>query len=406
MNDKNGETKSSRFHTSDIITISVAHFFHDVYTSFLAPILPLLIEKLGISYSLAGLLDVFRKLPSLFNPFVGILADNVSMRYFVIFAPAITSVCMSLLGITSHYVILAVLLFITGISSTLFHVPAPVMIKNIAGNRVGKGMSFFMLGGELARTLGPLIIIAAISLWKLEGTFRLMPFGILASAILFFKLKNLKVEKIAAEEKKRIGIKHTFFALLPFFSVIMGIAFFRAMMKSALTIFLPTFMVGKGATLWLGGASLSIIQLTGAVGTSFSGTISDKIGRVKVLLIISIITPILMLFFINSSGILAIIILLITGFFLFSSGPVLLAVIQDIKTERPAFVNGIYMGINFVISSIAVMLIGFFGDLIGLEKTFKIAAIISLAGIPFILILPKTKKEEGEKNGKNRNSNH
>jgi len=142
---------------------------------------------------------------------------------------------------------------------------------------------------------------------------------------------------------------------------------------------------------------LSIIQLTGAVGTSISGTVSDKIGRIKVLIIISIVTPILMLFFINSTGIFSIVILLITGFFLFSTSPVLLAIIQEVKTERPAFVNGIYMGINFIISSVAVMLIGFLGDLIGLEKTFKIAAIISLAGIPFILLLPKTKnKKEGE----------
>jgi len=379
------------FHTQDIITISFAHFFHDVYTSFLAPILPLLITKLGISYSLAGLLDVIRKLPSLFNPFVGMLADNISMRYFVIFAPALTAICMSLLGVASHYVMIAILLFITGISSTLFHVPAPVMIKNIAGNRIGKGMSFFMLGGELARTLGPLIIIGAISLWKLEGTFRLMPFGILASTILFFKLRHLQVEKSGVKRKKEHGAKQTFLKLLPFFGVIVGIAFFRAMMKSALTTFLPTFMVGKGATLWIGGASLSIIQLSGAVGTSLSGTVSDRIGRKKVLLLISIISPILMFLFMSLSGIFAIIILLIMGFFLFSSGPVLLAVIQDVKTERPAFVNGIYMAINFSVSSIAVMLIGFFGDLIGLEKTFRISALLSLAGIPFILLLPKIK---------------
>jgi len=36
---------------------------HDIYSSFLAPILPLLIKRLGLSYSLAGMLAVFKASP-------------------------------------------------------------------------------------------------------------------------------------------------------------------------------------------------------------------------------------------------------------------------------------------------------------------------------------------------------
>jgi len=53
-----------RFQTVDAVIISVAHLLHDVYSSFLSPILPLLIEKLGISYSAAGFLSVAQRLPS------------------------------------------------------------------------------------------------------------------------------------------------------------------------------------------------------------------------------------------------------------------------------------------------------------------------------------------------------
>lgn len=65
-----------RFQLSSILTISIAHMIHDIYISFLAPILPLLIEKLGISYSMAGFLSVVQRLPSLLDPFVGIIADR------------------------------------------------------------------------------------------------------------------------------------------------------------------------------------------------------------------------------------------------------------------------------------------------------------------------------------------
>ena len=52
-------------------------------------------------------------------------------------------------------------------------------------------MSFYMIGGEIARTLGPLIILGAISIWGLEGSIKLLPFAILASVIIYIKLKNV-----------------------------------------------------------------------------------------------------------------------------------------------------------------------------------------------------------------------
>ena len=64
------------FQTEKIITISAAHFFRDVYTAFFAPMLPLLIRKFRISLSVSGLLDVVRRIPSLLNPFIGLLADK------------------------------------------------------------------------------------------------------------------------------------------------------------------------------------------------------------------------------------------------------------------------------------------------------------------------------------------
>jgi FSR family fosmidomycin resistance protein-like MFS transporter len=79
--------------------------------------------------------------------------------------------------------------------------------------------------------------------------------------------------------------------------------------------------------------------------------------------------------------------LIIMGFFLFASGPVLLALVQDTDSEHPSFVNGIYMTISFGVSSLMVLLIGFLGDRFGLLITYRFCAIISIASIPFILML-------------------
>ncbi|MFC2085297.1 MFS transporter, partial [Bacteroidota bacterium] len=267
--------KQKGFETNKIITISFAHLVHDVFSSFLAPLLPLLTQKFGISYSLAGFLTVAQRFPSLLNPVVGIVAEKLPVRYFLILAPSVTAVSMSLLGAAPSYAYLIILLFIAGIGASLFHVPAPVMIKRVAGNRLGKGMSFFMLGGEGARSLGPIIILGAVHLWGLEKTYYLIPLGLFCSLILYYRFKDIPISDAFKKKNKEIGIKKTFFKFLPLLLSITGIIFFSSLVKSSLTIYLPIFITSiKGESLWIGGISLSILQLAGAGGTFFSGTIS------------------------------------------------------------------------------------------------------------------------------------
>lgn len=379
---------NKKFQTGKVVTISFGHLFHDIYTAFLAPMLPLLIEKLGISLSLAGLLDVIRKIPSLFNPFIGLLADKICVKYLVIFTPGITAIFMSLLGSSPSYSILFILLFVTGISSALFHVPAPVMIKHFSGDKTGTGMSFFMFGGELARTLGPLLITAAFAVWGLKGTYRVMPIGLLASVILFFKLKNVSLLDEKNSRKQQKGVRETISEVIPFFIFVSGFQLFRAGMKSALTLYLPIYLTGKGESLWFAGISLSVLQFAGAAGTFAAGYISDKISHKNTLLISAAASPFVMWAFICSSGITMIALLILMGILLFAPGPVMLALVQELNTDRPAFLNSIYMTLNFGISSLMVLFIGISGDYVGLEFTYKICMGLAFLSVPFILILP------------------
>ncbi len=351
--------------------------------------LPLLIVKFGISLSVAGLLDVVRKLPSLFNPFIGLLADKICMKYLVILTPGISAISMSLLGASPSLAVLFILLFVTGISAALFHIPSPVMIKDYAGTKTATGMSFFMFAGELARTIGPLLITGALSIWGLEGSYRVMPIGIIASIVLFFKLKDVSSINSKNNKKKVKGAKETVKELVPFFLFIAGFQLFRGGMKSALTLYLPTYLIANGESLWIAGISLSVLQLAGVTGTFGAGYISDKIGHRNLLLVTAIANPLVMWAFITSSQILMIPLLIIMGFLLFASGPVILALVQETNTERPAFINSIYMSINFGIGSLMVLIVGILGDKIGLQLTYQICAVLAFASIPFIFILPK-----------------
>jgi FSR family fosmidomycin resistance protein-like MFS transporter len=379
----------NKFQFGNVVTVSIAHLIHDVFSSFLAPVLPLLIAKLNISYSMAGLLTIFQNLPSLINPIIGLLADKLPMRYLLIFAPAVTTISMSLIGISDSYVFLVCLLLIAGVGASLFHVPAPVMIKRISGNRLGKGMSFFMFGGEIARSVGPILILSAVSFWGLEGSYRLMPIGLIATLILFFKFRNLPISSSFYKSKQDEKAVESVRKFSPTFIKIAAIIFFTSLLKGALTTFLPTYITSaKDGSLWAAGISLSVLQLSGALGTFAAGTISDKIGRKNTLLIMAITVPAFMFLFISSSEIFAIPLLLLMGFFMFATTPVLLAIVNDVDSEHPALMNGIFMTINFLISSIAVVAVGFMGDFFGLENAYFLSPLLGLLALPFILKLP------------------
>ena len=93
--DRSPAVRVDKFQTGKILALSVAHFVHDVYSSFLAPLLPLLIEKLSMSLTQAGFLTTVMQIPALLNPYIGVLADRISVRYFVILAPAMTAVIVA-----------------------------------------------------------------------------------------------------------------------------------------------------------------------------------------------------------------------------------------------------------------------------------------------------------------------
>jgi FSR family fosmidomycin resistance protein-like MFS transporter len=371
------------FQGEQVLTISGGHFVHDVYSAFLAPLLPLIIEKLSLTLTLAGSLSAFLQFPAILTPLIGHLSDKYNLRYLVIIAPALTATLMSALGLAPGYGTLAMLLTLTGISVAFFHAPAPAMVGQISGQRVGKGMSWFMGGGELARTVGPLVAVWAASLWGLEGMFRVVVIGWATSILLFWRLRDIPVSA-----RKKGSLQSILPKLRTLFLPLFIISFFRMFMVVCMTTYLPTYMNLNGATLFLAGASLSLLELAGFVGALSGGTLSDRLGRKPLLAGVTILAPLLMMAFLNVSGWLLVPVLLAYGFVSISAGPVFLALIQDHFPGNRAVSNGLYISMNFLLRSLAMVLIGMAGDVFGLGAAFIGSAALSLLGLLGVFMLP------------------
>ena len=346
---------------SNVFLLSFAHLTHDIYTSYLAPILPILIQKLGINLTEASLLDVIRRIPALFNPYLALIISRKDVRFFTIISPLTTAIFMSLIGIAPNYIILLILLFLAGISAQIFHISTPAIVKEVSP-KMGFGMSMFMVGGEFARTIGPLIATAAISLWGIERLWKTIIFAIFASFFLWWQLSKINGNFIPKAKQKaefKIFLEHK-----NLFLIMGGFMFFQSFAKIFFAFYLPLYLTHIGESLTKANISLSFFQFFAIIGTFLAGNIADKIGNKKTLVISIIFAIFSMPLFIFFHLIYLPLILL--GLSLFSTGPVMLSIIHH--KENSTALNGVYMMLAFLIPAIVTFLIGVLSDIIGLKN--------------------------------------
>ncbi len=380
-------TEDNEFQTGRVATIAGGHAVHDTFTAFLPPLLPRFIENLSLSNTAAGALSAFLQIPSLLQPFIGHLADRTTLRWIVVLAPGVTATAMSILGWAPGYAVLALLLLVAGLSVAAFHATAPVAIGYLSGRKLGRGMGFWMVGGELGRTLGPIVVVSALAVMSLKSMAVLAIAGIATSAILHFRLRDVPLR--TKSDGEQIHWKTAVLAMRGVMGLLAALIAVRSFMMMAVTVFLPVYLTEEGTNLWLAGAALSIVEGAGVAGAFAGGWISDRIGRRMVLVVGHLTAPIALLLFVASDGWVRIALLPVIGFSLLAIPPVLMALVQEQFPDSRALANGVFLSANFAIRSVAAIAYGAVGDSVGLTTAMVIAAFAVFGGLPLIWLLPR-----------------
>jgi FSR family fosmidomycin resistance protein-like MFS transporter len=133
---------------------------------------------------------------------------------------------------------------------------------------------------------------------------------------------------------------------------------------------------------------LVVVELSGALGALASGTLSDRLGRRRVVLAAVVASPPLLVLFLLSGGLWRLPLLAALGFATLSTTPALMALTIENSGANPATANGTYMMIAFAARSLILLALGAMGDLLGLRPTFYLCALLACLGIPFVRMLP------------------
>ncbi len=383
---------SDSFQTGRILTITGGHTAHDGFSAFFSPLLPKLQEKLALSYSQIGSLSFGLHIPFISTLLLGYLADHLSVRYFVIFAPAVTATAMSLVGLTSGFWPLMAIVVVTGFSVAAFHAPAPAMISQISGKRVGLGMSLFMASGELGRTLGPLLVAGSVTLFGLEGIWRVMFLGWLASALLFWRLHEVsgRPRNQGTPQTLRLFWQNGKRLL----SLMGGMIVFRTFLQVALTAYLPLYMRDVlGAEFVEGAFALTLLEGAGVLGAVAAGSLCDHFSRKNILLILFALSPLLVFLFTQAPVQLAYWMLPLVGFFTLSTTPVILTILQTRFPRNRALASGTFMSMGVISRGVTTWILGLVADQFNLAVVFQVCIMTSVLGILPLWLMPRADLE-------------
>jgi predicted MFS family arabinose efflux permease len=204
--------------------------------------------------------------------------------------------------------------------------------------------------------------------------------GAIASVLIWFGLKGADTSAAASRTQK--STPKDWGNILKIMLPIVFIVATRAMMTAMLSTYFPAFLRERGASTWFSGAGMTLILIAGVFGSQIVGNLSDKFNRIKILAIITIALFSFMMMFLRTDNWLQIPVLLLIGFFEIAALPVLMALVQESFSGDRAFINGLFLSINFVGTSLAVPLVGRLADLYNFQTTFQLAAYI----LPFGLL--------------------
>jgi FSR family fosmidomycin resistance protein-like MFS transporter len=358
-----------------ILAVGVAHFINDGYSSFLSPLLPRLMEDLGMSIALAASLAMTWSLAgSLIQPAAGYLADRYGRKFFVVGGPLISAIFLSLIGLAPSVEILALFLIVGGMGSAAFHPPGAALSGG-AGEGKGSGvrMSGFAFGGLFGFAVGPLAVVGLVAAVGLRSMWIAMIPAILVCGVLFVVLPTDRPHPDAALPPSP---KEMLRALLGPLGVVFGISALSGFIQRLFMTLSPIISFQDGSSEANGALVLSIYMAGQAAGTLVGGLLTDRMDRAYLLagLTALSIPAHLFAFWLPAGTPLMLLSAFTAGGLNLALMPPVIVLAQEILPESKGVGSGIVMGLAWATGSIVVIGFGFLADGIGPRP----AAIISL----------------------------
>lgn len=283
--------------------------------------------------------------------------------------------------LTNYYAIFAAAI-LCGVGSALFHPEAALMVNRISGEKKGKAMGTFSVGGNGGFAIGP--ILAGICAYHL-GIHSLVIFGIVnlfAAALLYSRSRKVFADTRVADRKKVSSGETGETNDWPSFGKLSVCILARSMGFTLSNTFIPLLWIGAlGATASQGTTALSILFGIGAVCTYFGGMLSDRLGyRTIIRTAFCIMVPAYFLLTNTTNLFLATALLVPCAISVFSGYSPMVILGQTYLGRNAGFASGVTLGLSTTLGGIFAPIVGWAADIWGLTAALQILWIAGILG--------------------------
>lgn len=363
--------------------LSSGHLATDLAQGALPALLPFLVVKFDLSYTMAAALVLAATVSSsLIQPAFGVWSDVRGALWLLPAGVAVAGVGMALASVAPSYPLVLVAVLAAGVGVAAYHPEGSKFASYVSGERRASGMAFFSVGGNLGFALGP-VLATGLVLWLglTGGLLIALPGLAVAAGLLAVRpyLEEFAPSPAAAAKEDRAVERRGGLALL------LGVVGLRSVAHMGLFTFVPLYEVARGRSEAHGTLLLSLFLLMGAIGTLFGGRLADRLGRRAVLLGSFVVSTPLILVYAVTGGLVGEIALVLSGAAVIGTFGVSLVLSQEYMPSRVGMASGLSIGLAIGLGGVAALTLGAVADAVDLETA--VAATAAGPALAFLVTL-------------------
>ncbi|HEX6702730.1 MAG TPA: MFS transporter [Gaiellaceae bacterium] len=368
--------------------LASGHLGTDFANGALPALLPFLVDRFGLTYTLAATLMLASTVSSsVVQPLFGLWSDRRGAIWLLPLGVGVAGVGIALAADAPSYSSCLLLVVLSGIGVAAYHPEGSKFAAYASGRRRASGMSAFSVGGNVGFALGPILATPLVVAFGPRGGLLLaLPCLAIAGALVVGTrfLGSFVPERPGdgadAQGRDRRGAM----------ALLLGVIAFRSLAWFGLITFVPLWEVSLGHSKAHGNHLLALMLLAGGIGTVFAGPAADRIGRRPILLGSLVATAPLIAFFITFGGIPGAVALMLVGACVIGTFGVTMVMSQEYLPQHIGMASGLAVGLSIGLGGIAAVALGALADAVDLRAALWVCAAAPLAALALGVLLPSS----------------
>jgi FSR family fosmidomycin resistance protein-like MFS transporter len=364
------------------------HLATDFANGALPALLPFFVDRFDLSYTLAATLMLASAVSSsVIQPFFGLWSDRRGAIWLLPAGVAVAGTGMALAAGAPSYALVLVFVLVSGLGVAAYHPEGSKLAAYTSGRRRASGMSLFSIGGNLGYALGPAVATPLVIAFGLRGGLMLALPCLAVAALLVATARYLAsfAPKRGAAAAQGGGNRPGALGLLLAVIALRSVAWF------GLVTFVPLWEVSLGHSKAYGNQLLTLMLLTGGLGTLAAGPLADRIGRRPVLIGSLAATAPLAFVFVTVGGVVGAVALALVGVCVIGTFGVTMVMSQEYLPRQIGMASGLSIGMSIGLGGVAAVALGALADTVDLRTSLYVCAAVPVLAVALAAFLPSSR---------------